>query len=239
MTEKPISDLRRRMLEDMAVRRLGEKTQHDYINTSRRSPASSAARLTRRDGGGSACLPGAPAAAGGQAAEDEHAGFGAALLPQDHARSPRSRPCAGPRGLSKEVAARAADGRRGTTTRGRPRTGPAIQGGAEHCLRRGLAQRGGGDAARRRHRQQAHADPGRAGQGQEGSLRPAVAATGADPTRLVAAVPLAGLVVSGEGPAAADLDAPAQSRLPSWRPTRQGSERGSRRARCAIPSQRI
>jgi site-specific recombinase XerD len=32
MTEKPISDLRRRMLEDMAVRRLGEKTRHDYIN---------------------------------------------------------------------------------------------------------------------------------------------------------------------------------------------------------------
>lgn len=28
---KPISDLRRRMLEDMAVRRIGEKTQHDYI----------------------------------------------------------------------------------------------------------------------------------------------------------------------------------------------------------------
>ncbi len=31
MNPKPISDLRRRMLEDMAVRRLGEKTQHDYI----------------------------------------------------------------------------------------------------------------------------------------------------------------------------------------------------------------
>jgi integrase/recombinase XerD len=31
MHTKPISDLRRRMLEDMAVRRLGEKTQHDYI----------------------------------------------------------------------------------------------------------------------------------------------------------------------------------------------------------------
>ncbi|MFA5949067.1 MAG: phage integrase N-terminal SAM-like domain-containing protein [Hyphomicrobium sp.] len=29
--EKPISDLRRRMLEDVAVRRFGEKTQHDYI----------------------------------------------------------------------------------------------------------------------------------------------------------------------------------------------------------------
>src|SRR5262245_6273147 len=31
MSDKPISDLRRRMLEDMAVRRLGEKTQHDYL----------------------------------------------------------------------------------------------------------------------------------------------------------------------------------------------------------------
>ena len=31
MNPKPISDLRRRMLEDMAVRRFGEKTQHDYI----------------------------------------------------------------------------------------------------------------------------------------------------------------------------------------------------------------
>ena len=31
MSDKPISDLRRRMLEDMAVRRFGEKTKHDYI----------------------------------------------------------------------------------------------------------------------------------------------------------------------------------------------------------------
>jgi site-specific recombinase XerD len=31
MNQKPISDLRRRMLEDMAIRRFGEKTQHDYI----------------------------------------------------------------------------------------------------------------------------------------------------------------------------------------------------------------
>ena len=31
MSEKPISDLRRRMLEDMAVRKFGEKTKHDYI----------------------------------------------------------------------------------------------------------------------------------------------------------------------------------------------------------------
>ena len=31
MSEKPISDLRRRMLEDMAVRQFGAKTKHDYI----------------------------------------------------------------------------------------------------------------------------------------------------------------------------------------------------------------
>jgi integrase/recombinase XerD len=32
MSEKPISPLRRRMLEDMAVRRLGEKTKSNYIH---------------------------------------------------------------------------------------------------------------------------------------------------------------------------------------------------------------
>ena len=31
MSENCISDTRRRMLEDMAVRRFGEKTKHDYI----------------------------------------------------------------------------------------------------------------------------------------------------------------------------------------------------------------
>jgi len=31
MSDQPISDLRRRMLQDMAVRQFGEKTQHDYI----------------------------------------------------------------------------------------------------------------------------------------------------------------------------------------------------------------
>jgi integrase/recombinase XerD len=31
MSEKPISPLRRRMIEDMSIRKFGEKTQHDYI----------------------------------------------------------------------------------------------------------------------------------------------------------------------------------------------------------------
>jgi hypothetical protein len=31
MSDKPISDLRRRMLEDMAVRKFSDKTRQDYI----------------------------------------------------------------------------------------------------------------------------------------------------------------------------------------------------------------
>ena len=31
MSEKPISPLRQRMIEDMAVRKFGEQTQNDYI----------------------------------------------------------------------------------------------------------------------------------------------------------------------------------------------------------------
>ena len=31
MTDQVISPLRRRMIEDMAIRKLGRKTQHDYV----------------------------------------------------------------------------------------------------------------------------------------------------------------------------------------------------------------
>ena len=48
MSEKPISPLRRRMLEDMAVRRLGEKAQSNYIRQIETFTPSSAARPTRR-----------------------------------------------------------------------------------------------------------------------------------------------------------------------------------------------
>ena len=33
MTEAPVSPLRRRMIEDMTIRKLAPKTQHDYIRT--------------------------------------------------------------------------------------------------------------------------------------------------------------------------------------------------------------
>jgi integrase/recombinase XerD len=55
MSEKPISDLRRRMLEDMAVRQFGDKTKHDYIRHVEafakfleRSPATATAEDVRR-----------------------------------------------------------------------------------------------------------------------------------------------------------------------------------------------
>ena len=55
MSEKPISPLRRRMLEDMTVRRIGEKTQSNYIRHVEtftaflgRSPATATAEDVRR-----------------------------------------------------------------------------------------------------------------------------------------------------------------------------------------------
>jgi integrase/recombinase XerD len=40
MTDKAISPLRRRLIEDMAIRRLGPKTQHEYVPTSKDLPIS-------------------------------------------------------------------------------------------------------------------------------------------------------------------------------------------------------
>jgi integrase/recombinase XerD len=33
MTDKAISPLRRRMIEDMTIRKFGQKTQHDYVRS--------------------------------------------------------------------------------------------------------------------------------------------------------------------------------------------------------------
>jgi integrase/recombinase XerD len=55
MTEQAISPLRRRMIEDMTIRRLGAKTQHDYVHRVKafaaflgRSPATASAEEVRR-----------------------------------------------------------------------------------------------------------------------------------------------------------------------------------------------
>ena len=60
MSEKPISDLRRRMLEDMAVRKFGEKTQHDYIRHVEAFASLPRPLARHGNGRGRAPLPGAP-----------------------------------------------------------------------------------------------------------------------------------------------------------------------------------
>jgi hypothetical protein len=48
MSDKPISDLRRRMIADMTVRTFGDKTQRDYIRHIEALSDFSAARPTPR-----------------------------------------------------------------------------------------------------------------------------------------------------------------------------------------------
>ena len=44
MTDKAISPLRQRMIEDMTIRKFAPKTQHDYVQRVTSPPLSSAAR---------------------------------------------------------------------------------------------------------------------------------------------------------------------------------------------------
>ena len=44
MTDEAVNPLRRRMIEDMTIRKFAPKTQHDYIQKSRTSPRFSADR---------------------------------------------------------------------------------------------------------------------------------------------------------------------------------------------------
>ena len=48
MTDQAMSPLRRRMIEDMTIRKFAPKTQHDYLQRSRTSRPILAARPTRR-----------------------------------------------------------------------------------------------------------------------------------------------------------------------------------------------
>ena len=59
MSEKPISPLRQRMIEDMAVRRFNEKTQSNYIRHVKNFTVFLGRSPDTRDGGGPAPLPGA------------------------------------------------------------------------------------------------------------------------------------------------------------------------------------
>ena len=59
MTDECISPLRRRMIEDMTIRKFAPKTQHDYVQRSRTSRRFLADRRTRqalRTCGATSCI---------------------------------------------------------------------------------------------------------------------------------------------------------------------------------------
>src|SRR5262245_5095760 len=102
MSDKPISDLRARMIADMTIRTFSDKTQRDYIRNVEafarflgRSPDTATGDDIRRF----------QLAQVETATEDEWAGLGAALLLHHHARPCRPRPSAGPHALSAQAAA--------------------------------------------------------------------------------------------------------------------------------------
>ena len=91
MTEQAISPLRRRMIEDMAIRKLGAKTQHDYVQRVKdfavflgRSPVSASKEDVRR-------FQLRMSSSGARTPKINRHGFGAAILLRRDARSSRSR----------------------------------------------------------------------------------------------------------------------------------------------------
>ena len=166
MSEKPISDLRRRMLEDMAVRKFGEKTQPRLYPPYRELRQVPRPLARHGNGGGRAPLPGASDRERCAAADAQQLGLGAALLLRHHAGSCRAGPASRPRALPEEAAARAFARGGGPSSRSGARPRPEVQGGARASpMAPALQSRRGHDAARQRYRLQAHADPGRTGQG--------------------------------------------------------------------------
>ena len=192
MTDECISPLRRRMIEDMTVRNFVPKTQSDYIRRVKnfavflgRTPD----RASREDVRGYLLH----LASSGVGAGTVN-GTGSALrfffdvtldradivrhLP-DCARAAQSADCVEPGG---------------SRPHGGGGTWPQVQGGAERRLWGGSAGVRSRCAQGERYRQRADDDPDRAEQAPQGPLRDAVAAAARSAARLVAGVPLAGLV---------------------------------------------
>ena len=201
-----ISPLRRRMIEDMSVRKFGDKTRHDYIRHVEsfakflgRSPDSATGEDLRRYQVHQTESGVHPPAMNGSVAALRFffkVTLGRADLATQLARIHYPRRL--PRVLSPEDVGRLLEAA----------PGPGLK------YKAALARRRSGRPDGLRHRQQAHADPGRAGQGPQGPARHALATAARSAARVVAAVPIAGLVVSGPRPDPAHYDAAAQPRLP-------------------------
>src|SRR5450755_2138396 len=214
MSEKPISPLRRRMIEDMSVRKFGEKTQHDYIrhieNFARflgRLPDTATAEDLRRYQVHQTETGVQPPSVNSSAVALRFlftVTLGRANLATQLTRVHYPRRL--PRVLSPEEVARLLEAAPGPGLKYKAALSVAYGAGLR-ASRSGLAEG-------LRYRQQAPAEPGRAGQGAQGPSRHAVAATAGSVARVVAAVPVAGLAVPGTRPIPADFNAAVQPRLP-------------------------
>jgi hypothetical protein len=175
MTDEAISPLRRRMIEDMTMRKLAPKTQQGYIRTIKnlalflgRSPDTASFEDVRRfqlhvaaSGVGTGAVNATVAALRfffritlGRRDITEHTAF---------VHEPRKLPVV----LSLDEMARLRDAAPGLK----------YKAALSVALWGRTARHRGGLAQGVRHRQQAHGDPGRAGQGPRGSLRHAVSAS--------------------------------------------------------------
>ena len=233
MSDKPISPLRQRMIDDMTARRYKEKAQKTMSGTSglRGLPRPIAGHGDER---GPSSLSGAFGPAADRRADHQRRHRRAAVLLQRDARTARPRSPSHDRAQAAQSAGRAEPGGGGASSRSR--AGPEVQGRAQRRLRRGPAGVRGRRAEGLRHRQPAHDPAGRAGQGAAGPLRDAVAATARAAARMVAGGAAAGLAVSGPEPDQSDDRAPAQPRRARRGARRPASPSACRRIPCGTAS---
>ena len=130
MSDKPISHLRRRMIEDMTVRQFGEKTKHDYIrhvesftNFLGRSPDTATAEDVRR-------FQVHQTESGVQPPTHEQRGLGAAVLLRHHARTAPSWPAISPACTTRRSCRACSRPRRWAGCSRRHPARPEVQGGA-------------------------------------------------------------------------------------------------------------
>ena len=214
MTDQAMSPLRRRMIEDMTIRKFAPKTQHDYVQRVKNFAASSVARPTQQVPRTCALSQLLPASGVGVPTVNPTVStlrffFKVTLGRPDlveHVIRPRAAQAAG-----------GAQSRGGGTAAG-CRAGAQIQGGAECGLRRRIARLRGGRAEDLRHRQQTHDHSRRARQRPQRPLRDAISTLLELLRAWYAGRTTAGLAVSGPESCQADDDASAQARLPCRSP---------------------
>jgi hypothetical protein len=213
-SQRPVSALRERMIEDMTVRGFNEKTRGDYVRNVRalaafigRSPDTATAEDLRRF----------------QLHQTQ-----AGLQPPSINSAVSALRFFFTVTLDRPDLAE----RRGGRASAPGSAGTEVQDGARHRIWRRAAPLRGGCAQSRRRRFRAYAPAGREGQGPQGPPRHAIATAPRAAACLVAGGPTpgrvaaAGLAVPGPQPGRAALDPSAQPRRPRRRRRRRDQEAG-------------